>query len=78
MSRREVCYALCLNCVTISHPCLRQAGAGVKTELPMPDTNSLLRGVDFSIHIPLWVTEVLSNSIQGITTLEWAGERCIS
>ena len=36
---------------------------------------SVIRGVDFSIHIPLWVTEVLSNSIQGITTLEWAGER---
>ena len=36
---------------------------------------SAIRGVDFSIHIPLLVTEVLSNSIQGITTLEWAGER---
>jgi len=36
---------------------------------------SAIRGVDFSIHIPLWVTEVLSNSIQGITALEWAGER---
>ena len=36
---------------------------------------SAIRGVDFSIHIPLSVTEVLSNSIQGITALEWAGER---